>query len=235
MPVPPAPIRLAVVNDYELVVRGLAALLEPYADRIEVVELDSDVSVSQPVDVALYDAFSMAGLQTQDIDRLINSPHVPKLVLYTWALTEELSEEALARGVCAALPKSLCASDLVEAIERVHAGEEVVVEGVHETATAPGGSWPGKREGLTAREAEIVALITEGLSNNEIAQRTYLSINSVKSYIRSAYRAMGVSSRSQAVLWGIDHGFARNRRRVLPPTNGSGFQHPSGTAKRAVR
>jgi len=61
---------------------------------------------------------------------------------------------------------------------------------------------------LTARESEIIALITTGLSNNEIARQTYLSINSVKSYIRSAYRRMGVSSRSQAVLWGVQHGLA---------------------------
>ena len=57
------------------------------------------------------------------------------------------------------------------------------------------------------REAEIVALITQGLSNQEIADRSYLSINSVKTYIRTAYRKMGVERRSQAVLWGIQHGF----------------------------
>ena len=59
-----------------------------------------------------------------------------------------------------------------------------------------------------------------GLSNGEIAARTFLSINSVKSYIRSAYRAMGVSTRSQAVLWGIDNGMAPTRMRiVLPPAS----------------
>ena len=48
-------------------------------------------------------------------------------------------------------------------------------------------------QGLTAREAEIIALITQGLSNQEIAERSYLSINSVKTYIRTAYRKMGVT------------------------------------------
>ena len=69
------------------------------------------------------------------------------------------------------------------------------------------GDWPGRDFGLSAREAEIIALITQGLSNQEIAQRSYLSINSVKTYIRTAYRKMGVASRSQAVLWGVRHGF----------------------------
>jgi two-component system, NarL family, response regulator LiaR len=78
-----------------------------------------------------------------------------------------------------------------------------------ETATEEwsGGLWPGQTEGLTVRESEVVAHITLGLSNKEIASRAYLSINSVKSYIRSAYRKMGVTTRSQAVLWAVHHGF----------------------------
>ncbi len=73
--------------------------------------------------------------------------------------------------------------------------------------TRPDSDWPGKAQGLTVRESEIVALITQGLSNQEIADRSYLSINSVKTYIRTAYRKMGVERRAQAVLWGIRHGF----------------------------
>ena len=64
-----------------------------------------------------------------------------------------------------------------------------------------------RAQGLTCREAEVVALITQGLSNAEIARRSYLSINSVKSYIRTAYRKMGVTTRSEAVLWGVGYGF----------------------------
>ena len=66
--------------------------------------------------------------------------------------------------------------------------------------------WPGAQFGLSEREAEVVGLLAQGLSNQEIAQRCYLSINSVKTYIRSAYRKMGVKSRTRAVLWAIDHG-----------------------------
>ncbi len=107
------------------------------------------------------------------------------------------------------------ADELVEALEQIHAGELVLAPELADDDAAKG-AWPGQEQGLTARESEIIALITDGLSNTDIAARTYLSINSVKSYIRSAYRTMGVSSRSQAVLGGIDHGFARARRRVLP-------------------
>ena len=79
------------------------------------------------------------------------------------------------------------------------------------------GEWPGQEAGLSARESEIVALITKGLTNQEIAERAYVSINSVKSYIRSAYRKIGVTRRSQAVAWAMQNGFESDQRRVEPP------------------
>ncbi len=66
----------------------------------------------------------------------------------------------------------------------------------------------GHDVGLTPREIDVLSLITQGLSNQEIAEQSYLSINSVKTYIRSAYRRIGVTSRSQAVVWCLQHGFA---------------------------
>ena len=85
-------------------------------------------------------------------------------------------------------------------------------------STVVAGEWPGQEAGLSARESEIIALITKGLTNQEIAERAYLSINSVKSYIRSAYRKIGVTRRSQAVAWGMQNGFEPDRvRRVESP------------------
>ena len=56
------------------------------------------------------------------------------------------------------------------------------------------------------RESEMISLICQGMSNAEIAETSYLSPNSVKSYIRSAYRKIGVATRAQAVAWGIQNG-----------------------------
>jgi DNA-binding CsgD family transcriptional regulator len=61
---------------------------------------------------------------------------------------------------------------------------------------------------LSNREVQIVRLITQGRSNQELARELYLSVNTVKSYIRSAYRKMKVESRSQAVMWGVERGLA---------------------------
>ena len=61
----------------------------------------------------------------------------------------------------------------------------------------------------------MLALIAQGLSNQEIADGAFLSINSVKTYIRSAYRKIGVQRRTQAVLWATRNGFVPNRSRVI--------------------
>lgn len=204
-----SPVRVGIVNDYELVVRGLAAVLAPYDARVVVVEIDSRLPVVSDVDVVLYDTFAQAQGNVVDLDQLAADPSA-RIAIYTWNLQPELVRAALERGASGYLSKGLDADRLVEGIEAIHAGE-VVSPGPDDAVLGDGqlaGSWPGLEHDLSAREAEVVALITQGLSNQEIADRCFLSINSVKTYIRTAYRKMGVSSRSQAVIWGLEHDMA---------------------------
>jgi two-component system, NarL family, response regulator LiaR len=209
------PVRLAIVNDYELVVLGVAALLEPFRDRIHIVELDSSLPVvSGEVDVILYDTFGAVQGSEVDVDSLVNGGPA-KVAVYSWNLHPELVTESLAVGVAGYLSKGMDAVELVRAIELIHAGQTVVPRTGGTVDPRPEGQWPGRSTGLTVRESEIVALITQGLSNQEIADRSYLSINSVKTYIRTAYRKMGVERRAQAVLWGIKHGFEPDEVRHL--------------------
>ena len=200
------PVRVAVVNDYELVVVGVAALLEPYRDRVEVVEVDSNLPVLHDVDVILYDTFGQVQGRGVDVDSLVDGGNA-KVVIYSWNLHGELVQDSLMAGASGYLSKGLEAEELVEAIERIHGGKQVLPIGGGTVNPKPESAWPGKEFGLTVREAEIIALITQGLSNQEIAERSYLSINSVKTYIRTAYRKIRVERRAQAVLWGIKHGF----------------------------
>ena len=198
--------RVALVNDYELVVVGVAALLEPFRDRVEVVELDANLPVLREVDVILYDTFGQVQGKGVDVDSLVDGGSA-KVVIYSWNLHRLLVDDSLEAGAAGYLSKGLEAEELVDAIERIHAGETLLPSGGGTVNPKPESDWPGKDHGLTAREAEIIALITQGLSNQEIAERSYLSINSVKTYIRTAYRKIGVERRAQAVLWGIKHGF----------------------------
>ncbi|WP_193613778.1 LuxR C-terminal-related transcriptional regulator [Nocardioides lijunqiniae] len=212
-----SPIRLAIVNDYEIVVHGVAAVLEPYRDRVEVVELDSRLPVISDVDVLLYDTFGQAQGDSVDLDELVSGGDA-RIVIFTWNVQPELVDRALSRGAAGYLSKGITAEDLVKGIEAVHAGETVTAGvDLNGDDVSTLGTWPGVDHGLSAREAEVIALITQGLSNQEIADRCYLSINSVKTYVRTAYRKMEVTRRSQAVLWGISHGFAPDRSRTIEP------------------
>ncbi len=204
------PLRIAIANDYEIVVEGLAQMLKPFEDRVTVVETVANEPVSQDVDIVLYDNFGQPHHKDLDLDVLLSQARARHLVIYTWHIDPALVDIALDIGATGYLPKNLTADELVSALERINAGEVVAPE----TSPDPqpgSGDWPGRTFGLSERESEIIALITQGLTNEQIADRAYLSINTVKSYIRTAYRKMGVRSRSQAVLWGIDHGFRPDR------------------------
>ena len=96
---------------------------------------------------------------------------------------------------------------LADALRRVAKGEQVVAVCDQQQVDDPDVATLAQLHHLSVREGEILRLISQGLSNQEIAEKAYLSINTVKSYIRSAYRRMGVESRSQAILWAIDRGF----------------------------
>lgn len=75
---------------------------------------------------------------------------------------------------------------------------------------------------LSPREADVLAGICAGLSNEDIGARLFLGINTVKTYIRTAYRKIGVESRTQAVLWGLQHGYGDPLARptATPPASG---------------
>jgi DNA-binding NarL/FixJ family response regulator len=211
---PDKPITVALVDDYDVVLTGVAHMFERYPDRVLIVEIDSNESVADPVDIVLYDSFAQPESDHDEITVLVNNPRARSVVIYTWNFHPDLITNAREQGVHGYLSKTLPARDLVAALEAVHAGETVISEAPRRYKSAPWLDWPGRREGLTDREAEILALITQGKSNAEVATLTYLSPNTVKSYIRSVYRKINVASRTQAVLWGVNHGFTPDHHRI---------------------
>ena len=207
-------VQIAVVDDYDVVVAGVANMLEPYRDRVVVAELDTGRPVKDEVDIALYDSFAQPESDQQEIKVLVDNPRARRVVVYTWNFHPDLVSKARDLGVSGYLSKALTARELVGALEAVHAGEVVVSESPTRSRTLGSQDWPGRREGLTDREAEILALITQGKSNAEVAALTYLSPNTIKSYIRTLYRKIDVTSRTQAVLWGVDNGFLPDHHRI---------------------
>ena len=214
-PVPkPPPILVALVDDYDVVLKGLAHMFDDYRDRVLIAEIDANATLTDTVDIVLYDSFAQPESDHPELHELARNRRAGRVVMYTWNFHPDLVKQAQDQGVRGYLSKTLPARDLVEALERVHAGEVVVSEPPRRAGSALGLDWPGRREGITDREAEILALITQGKSNAEVASLTYLSPSTVKSYIRSVYRKIGVESRTQAVLWGVDHGFTPDHHRI---------------------
>jgi DNA-binding NarL/FixJ family response regulator len=210
-----SPVSIALVDDYDVVVAGVAHMLAGYRDRVVVAELDSNEPVDDVVDIALYDSFAQPESDHDEISALVANPRARRVVVYTWNFHPDLIAGARRQGVHGYLSKALSARDLVAALEAIHAGEVVVSDQPPRRArSAPGLDWPGRREGLTDRESEILALITQGKSNADVARLTFLSPNTVKSYIRSIYRKIDVGSRTQAVLWGVAHGFTPDHHRI---------------------
>jgi DNA-binding NarL/FixJ family response regulator len=194
---PEQPIRLAIVSRQEVVARGLTAMLADYPDRITVVALASVYGRLRGVDVVLYDSHGLHRSEGADLDHLIQKTDA-RVLVYSRDMRPDLRARALARGADGWVSMSAHAPELVEAIERMADGkpqEEQI-------------DWIGHEAGLSPREVEVLSLVTLGMSNQEIADRLFLTINTLKSHIRQAYKKIGVSSRAQAVAWCMQHGFA---------------------------
>lgn len=207
------PVRVVVVNDYEVVVRGLRQMLEPFSDELTLTELLAGVTADVDSDIVLYDTFAAVQGAALDVATVLRESRARALVVYSWNVDETHVADALRAGADGYLSKGLSAPEIVDALKRINEGEILRPDaGTVEDAQA--GDWPGRREGLSARQAELIALVTQALSNDDIAERAGLSINTVKSYLRVAYRRMGVQTRSQAIVWALDHGFRRSHVRI---------------------
>jgi len=201
--VPHPPVRVALAHECELVTRGFADMLAPFAPRAVVVPPGPDGYPEDQVDLVLFDSLAATLTAAQRQDGARDARAEGRLVTYTWNPRPDLVQLALADGARGCLAKSLPGRDLVVALEAIHRGRIVVDCGTRTSR----GRVPARSTLLTPREAEVVSLITQGFDNFSIAREACLSINSVKTYIRTAYRKMGVTTRSQAVLWGVRNGY----------------------------
>ncbi len=192
-----APLRVAVHSRYALVRVGLSALVGAHPRRAVVVDLSEGDRQAGHVDVVLFD---LAGLDTAE-DRA-DLEHLLGLDLPVVGLARErrrcLSDAARALGVRAVVEEEVSSEHLLTALEGA-AGRGTPTEGRPHPA------------GLTDRELSVLHLVVSGLNNEQIAQELFLSINTVKTYVRTTYKRIGVTSRSQAVVWGLQHGLVPRR------------------------
>ena len=209
---------VAVVDDIPLILHGLRGMLEPYAHRVREVIAAPGAPAPGAVDITLYDPARQAPTSWSTLDRLLSDPAHGQVVVYSFDPQLALLTQMLTRGCAGFVDKRAPAAELVDAITSMAAAPRTTADHTP-GATEPKwrSIWPGKEHGLSLRESELVCLITDGLTNEDISHRAGLSSNTVKTYIRSAYRKLGITRRSEAVRWGVQHGMADQHPRTVHP------------------
>jgi DNA-binding NarL/FixJ family response regulator len=197
-------------------------MLDPFRNRLRVVELDVGSNPKRRVDVALFDTYGQEAFGIDRVRTLAGDPQIGAVVVYTWSITEAQVEAAVAAGARGVIAKSEPAEALAHALLAVDAGEMVVSPAFRRQH---GRSWPGDDLGLTARESEVAAFLGRGLSNREMAEALSISEHTVKSHLKAIFRKTGVTSRAAAIaLIAADPRF----RRISQPSAAPGSRWVAG-------
>jgi DNA-binding NarL/FixJ family response regulator len=205
------PIRVAIANDFELIVSGLARMLESNPD-IEIVDtVVGGAPRVTPIDVVLLDTYGHPNNATERLGELVRAPWIRTVAVFSFHAGRAQVESAISAGANSYLSKGLNAEQLGDALIRTAKGEDVVIPA---EARIDGIPWPGRARGLTERESEVLALLAQGASNRELATILGISEHTIKAHLKKIFVKLGFTNRAQAAAFAHTDGeFAR---RILP-------------------
>ena len=209
----PEPIRVFLLDDHEIVRRGIRELLESEGDIVVVGESGSALEAAHRIpalrpDVAVLDGRLPDGSGV-DVCRDVRSvdPSIKALILTSYDDDDALFA-AIMGGASGYLLKQVRGNDLVDSVRRVAAGQSMLDPAMTTQVLERLRSGPAQDrelDGLTAQEQKILELIGEGLTNRQIAERLYLAEKTVKNYVSSLLAKLGLSSRTQAAIFATKH------------------------------
>ena len=202
-------IRIFLLDDHEIVRRGLRDLFEAAGDFVVVGESGSAVEAQSRIpalrpDVAVLDGRLPDGSGV-DVCRNVRSvdPSIRALILTSYDDDEALFAAIMA-GASGYVLKQIAGTALVDAVRRVAAGQSLldpaVTHRVLERLRAGPDKEPDELSELTAQERKILELIAEGLTNRQIAERIFLAEKTVKNYVSSILMKLGLERRTQAAV-----------------------------------
>lgn len=206
-------IRVLLVDDHQVVRRGLRTFLE-VQDDIEVVGEAADgaegVDRAEELrpDIVLMD-IRMPGMDGVDALRRLRELDNPARVLIVTSFTERRTVvPALRAGAAGYVYKDVDPEALARAIRSVHAGHVLLQAEVADALLSQEetNSGQGRAGSLTEREREVLGLIADGRSNREIARALVLSEKTVKTHVSNILMKLDLSDRTQAALWAVRHG-----------------------------
>jgi DNA-binding NarL/FixJ family response regulator len=193
-------IRVALVNDYEIVLEGLRALLRPYAPGIRVVELDFRTTPDSAVDVTLFDTYGEANALRERVEDLASDATNGAVIVFSFSDDAAFANSLVRAGAQGFISKARPAPEIVDGIRTAARGERVMlVERSPQATISPELRWPGRDANLTERESELLALLPTGMTNRELGEHLYLSQNTIKTQLRSLFSKLDVRNRVQAV------------------------------------
>jgi len=206
-------IRLLVADDHDVVRTGIVSLLRE--TDIDVVALASTgneaVALAQQVkpDVVLLDVRMPGGDGLSALGRIrIDHSTLPVLMLSNYDNPTYIAR-AVALGANGYLLKSASRAELIEAIRRAYNGDNLWTrEELHRVTGALAAPRLGIESDvpLTQREAEVLKLVAEGLTNRQVAEALNISYETVKEHVQNMLRKIGVSDRTQAAVWAVRQG-----------------------------
>ena len=195
----PKPIRVALVNDYLIVLEGLRALLRSSEPEIEIIELDIKKEPRQTVDVTLLDTYGELESLGERVRALSADSSNGAIVVFSFSDRPEAVQHAMSAGAQGFISKAVPRQPIIDGIKAAAGGDRVVL--THRSQHSQIDEvlrWPGRDIGLTERESEILSLLSTGMTNRELGRNLYVSENTIKTHLRSLYAKLGVRSRAQA-------------------------------------
>src|SRR5438477_8032250 len=209
-------IRVALVNDYEIVLEGLRGLLRPHEPEIRVVELDVKRRPRRAVDITLLDTYGEED-RSGRVRALVADPKNGAVIIFSFSYDTVAVRALLRAGARGFISKAVPATQIVDGIRAVSRGETVMLTRRSQRARVPEElRWPGRDAGLTERESELLAMLPTGMTNRELAAHLYVSENTIKTQLRRLFAKLGVRNRVQAVTL-ADGLLGDHHRRAVTP------------------
>jgi two-component system, NarL family, response regulator LiaR len=215
----PKPIRVALVNDYMIVLEGLRALLGSSEPKIEVVEIDVRKRPRRRVDVTLLDTYGEVESLEERVRSLGADSSNGAIVVFSFSDRPQAVRRAVSAGAQGFISKSAPREQIIDGIRAAAKGDHVVLTQRSQHAQVDEAlRWPGREMGLTERESELLSLLSTGMTNRELGSHLYVSENTIKTQLRSLYAKLGVRNRAHAAAL-AGQGILGDRRRQTKPVD----------------
>ena len=200
-------IRIVVVDDHDMVRRGLAAYLKVQPDLSLIGEAGDgmqavELCLQLQPDVVLMDLI-MPGMGGIEATRLIREQNPATQVIALTSFQEKsMVQEAIRAGAISYLLKNVKGDNLAAAIRSANAGRGTLSPEVTQGLITSGRN-PQVGQDLSPRELEVLALMVEGLTNPEIAERLSISRATASSHVSHILQKLGVSNRAEAIVLAV--------------------------------